>query len=400
MKSRYDALVIGGGPGGAIAAGELAGAGHSVCLVEKRPAIGAPVRCAEGIGKDVLAEFIAPDDRWISAEIKGARIVAPDGVSMTLEQQMAGSKVGYILDRKIFDRDLIWQAASRGAEVHVKTRATRPLVEDGAVKGAVLETCGRTREVKADVVIAADGVESKFARWCGVDSAVPLRELMSCAQYILTDIDIDPGMTVFYLGNKVAPEGYAWVFPKGDRTANVGIGISGRRSRDGNRARDYLDRFVAARFPGGKTIEYIVGGVSVCRPLPCTVADGLMVVGDAARVADPMTGGGIYNAMKTGRLAAGVASESISSGDCSSSALMAYDRAWRDSKLGKTLERNWRIKEYFITLSDEKLNAIVHSISKMNLKDFSVFNLVKELIRHNPKLLLELKGLHDSLKAG
>jgi len=67
--------------------------------------------------------------------------------------------------------------------------------------------------------------------------------------------------------------------------------------------------------------------------------------------------------------------------------------------MGKTLERNWRIKEYFITLSDEKLNAIVHSMARIDLKDFSVFNLVKELIRHNPKLLLELKGLHDSLKA-
>ncbi|HMA04490.1 MAG TPA: NAD(P)/FAD-dependent oxidoreductase [Methanomicrobiales archaeon] len=399
MKSRYDALVIGGGPGGAIAAGDLAGKGLSVCLVEKRPAIGAPVRCAEGIGKDILKEFIEPDERWISAEIRGARIVAPDGTAMTLEQEMAGSKVGYILDRKVFDRELVWQAACQGAEVHVKTRATGPIVENGAVKGAVLETCGQAREVRADVVIAADGVESKFPRWCGVDSAVPLRELMSCAQYLLTDIDIDPFTTAFYLGNKVAPEGYAWVFPKGERTANVGIGISARRSRDGNRARDYLDRFVAAHFPEGKTIEYIVGGVPVCRPLPCTVADGLMIIGDSARVADPMTGGGIYNAMHTGRLAAGVASESISAGDCSSAALMAYDQAWRHSKFGKNLERNYRIKEYFITLSDEKLNAIVHSISKMNLKDFSVFNLVKELIRRNPRLLLELKGLHDSLSA-
>jgi digeranylgeranylglycerophospholipid reductase len=397
MKDRYDALVIGGGPGGAIAAGDLADRGHSVCLVEKRPAIGAPVRCAEGIGKDVLKEFIDPDDRWISAEIDGARIVAPDGVSMTLEQQMAGSKVGYILDRKIFDRELAWQAAGKGAEVYVKTRATAPVLEGGSVKGAMLECCGRAREVRADVVIAADGVESKFSRWCGMDTAVPLRELMSCAQYILTDIEIDPAMTVFYLGNKVAPEGYAWVFPKGERTANVGIGISSRRSRDGNRARDYLDRFVAEHFPDGKTIEHIVGGVSVCRPLPCTVADGLMVVGDAARVADPMTGGGIYNAMHTGRLAAGVASEGISAGDCSCTALMPYDLAWRSSKFGKNLERNYRIKEYFITLSDEKLNAIVHSMSRMNLKNFSVFNLVKELIRHNPGLLLELKGLRDSL---
>jgi digeranylgeranylglycerophospholipid reductase len=397
MKNRYDALVIGGGPGGAVAAGDLAEKGHSVCLVEKRPAIGVPVRCAEGIGKDVLSEFIEVDDRWISAEINGAQLVAPDGTTMSIEREMAGSKVGYILDRKIFDRELVWQAASKGVEVHVKTRATAPLIEDGAVKGATLESCGEVRDVRADVVIAADGVESKFSRWCGVDTAVPLRELMSCAQYLLTDIEIDPAMTVFYLGNAVAPEGYAWVFPKGRRTANVGVGISSRRSRDGNRARDYLDRFVADHFPKGKTIEYIVGGVSVCRPLSSTVADGLMIVGDAARVSDPITGGGIFNAMHTGRLAAGVASACISAGDCSQQALQPYDQAWRHSKFGKNLERNYRIKEYFITLSDDKLNAIVHSISKMNLKDFSVFALVKELLKRNPRLILELKGLRDSL---
>jgi digeranylgeranylglycerophospholipid reductase len=398
MKNRYDVLVIGGGPGGAIAAGDLAEKGHSVCLVEKRPAIGAPVRCAEGIGKDILTEFIEPDDHWISAEINGAQLVAPDRTTMSIEREMAGSKVGYILDRKIFDRELVWQAASKGAEVHVKTRATAPLLENGAVMGATLESCGEVRDVKADVVIAADGVESKFSRWCGVDTAVPLRELMSCAQYLLTDIEFDPAMTIFYLGNAVAPEGYAWVFPKGKRTANVGIGISSRRSRDGNRARDYLDRFVAEHFPDGKTIEYIVGGVSVCRPLSCTVSDGLMIVGDAARVSDPITGGGIYNAMHTGRLAAGVASEAISAGDCCEKALMPYDQAWRHSKFGKNLERNYRIKEYFITLSDDKLNAIVHSISKMNLKDFSVFALVKELLKKNPRLLFELKGLRDSLE--
>jgi digeranylgeranylglycerophospholipid reductase len=305
--------------------------------------------------------------------------------------------VGYILDRKIFDRELVWQAASKGAEVHVKTRATSPLIEDGVVKGATLESCGEVMDVRADVVIAADGVESKFSRWCGVDTAVPLRELMSCAQYLLTGIEIDPAMTVFYLGNAVAPEGYAWVFPKGKRTANVGVGISSRRSRDGNRARDYLDRFVAEHFPDGKTIEYIVGGVSVCRPLSSTVSDGLMIVGDAARVSDPITGGGIYNAMHTGRIAAGVASEAITKGDCSQQALQPYDKAWRHSKFGKNLERNYRIKEYFITLSDDKLNAIVHSISKMNLKDFSVFALVKELLKKNPRLILELKGLRDSL---
>jgi digeranylgeranylglycerophospholipid reductase len=393
MKNRYDILVIGGGPAGAIAARTAAENGLSVCLVEKRPAIGTPVRCAEGIGKEALAEFIKPDPRWISADMKRAELVSPDGTSVKLESKHAGGKVGYIIDRKIFDRELVWQAAEAGADIAVKSRATAPIMEDGRVAGASVDTCGKTARVHAAVVIAADGVESKFSRWCGIDTTIPVREIMSSAQYLLADIDIDPHSTVFYLGNKIAPEGYLWVFPKGDRTANVGIGISGRKSGAGHRAKDYLDRFVRERFPEGKPIECIVGGVSVCRPLPCTVADGLLIAGDAARIVDPLTGGGIYNAMFTGRLAAETAGTAIAAGDCTKDVLLAYDTAWRTSKMGKTIERNWHVKEYFIRLPDEKLNAIAHSVSRIDLKEFSTLQLVSELIRHNPTLLLELTAL-------
>ncbi|MDD3136559.1 MAG: FAD-dependent oxidoreductase, partial [Methanoregula sp.] len=139
MKNKYDVLVIGGGPAGALAARTAVEKGLSALLVEKRPAIGAPVRCAEGLGKEALAEFMEPDERWISAEMTGAGIVAPDGFEMRLESAMAGSKVGYILDRKVFDRDLVWQAADAGAEISVKTRASAPILENGVVKGARLE---------------------------------------------------------------------------------------------------------------------------------------------------------------------------------------------------------------------------------------------------------------------
>lgn len=264
-----------------------------------------------------------------------AKLVAPNGTEMVLESHMAGGKVGYVLDRKRFDRELIWQAADAGADIMVKTRAKGPIMENGAVKGASLEFCGRTSDVRAGVVIAADGVESKFARWCGIDTTVPLREIMSSAQHVISGIEIDSHATVFCLGSEVAPEGYLWVFPKGERMANVGIGISGRKSGTGHRATDYLNRWVAAHFPKGKIIESIVAGVPVCRPLPCTVADGLMIVGDAARVVDPLTGGGIYNAMFTGRLAAEVAADALSRGDTGHEALMAYDRGWRSAKSGK-----------------------------------------------------------------
>jgi digeranylgeranylglycerophospholipid reductase len=398
MKNKYDVLVIGGGPAGALAARTAAEKGLTACLVEKRPAIGAPVRCAEGIGREALLEFIDPDPRWISAEMQGAAIVAPDGFCMKLESSMAGSKVGYVLDRKFFDRELVWRAAEAGADVAVKSRASAPLLECGVVTGAKIEYCGTITDVKADIVIAADGVESKFSKWCGIDTTVPVREIMSSVQYVMTDIDIDEHTTIFYLGNEVAPEGYLWIFPKGKRTANVGIGISGRKSGKGHRAKDYLDKFVRKTFPDGKTIEYIPGGVSVCRPLDCTVAAGLLIAGDAARVVDPLTGGGIYNAMYTGRLAAEVAADCIGRGDTSKKALMAYDKAWRSSKMGKAIERNYHIKEYLIKQPDTKLNEIIHSVSKLNLKEFTTMNLIKEIIRVNPKLMLELGALAASIR--
>ncbi|MCX6686576.1 MAG: NAD(P)/FAD-dependent oxidoreductase [Methanoregula sp.] len=397
MKNKYDVLVIGGGPAGALAAKTAVEKGLSACIVEKRQAIGAPVRCAEGIGREALHEFIEPDSRWISAEMTGAGIVAPDGFFMRLESAYAGNKVGYILDRKFFDRELVWRAAEAGADVAVKSRASAPLMDHGVVKGAKVEYCGKVTKVSAEVVIAADGVESKFSRWCGIDTTVPVREIMSSVQYVMTDIDIDPHATIFYLGNEVAPEGYLWVFPKGERSANVGVGISGKKSGEGHRAKDYLDRFVKKTFPNGKTIEYIPGGVSVCRPLDSTVADGLMITGDAARVVDPLTGGGIYNAMYTGRLAAQVAAECISKGDTTREALMVYDKTWRASKMGKAIERNYHIKEYLISMPDEKLNAIIHSVAKLNLSEFSTLTLIKELIKVNPKLVLELGVLAASL---
>jgi len=398
MKNKYDVLVIGGGPAGALAAKTAVEKGLSACIVEKRPAIGSPVRCAEGLGKEALCEFIEPNPCWISAEMTGAAIIAPDGFTMKLESELAGSKVGYILDRKFFDRELVWRAAEAGADVAVKSRASAPIMENGFVQGAKIECCGQIKKVTAAVVIAADGVESKFSRWCGIDTTVPVREIMSSVQYLMADIDIDAHTTVFYLGNEIAPEGYLWVFPKGERIANVGIGISGKKSGEGHRAKDYLDRFIRKTFPRGKPIEYIAGGVSVCRPLDCTVSDGLIIAGDAARVVDPLTGGGIYNGMYTGRLAAEVASECIGNCDVSKTALMKYDKTWRASKMGNAIERNYHIKEYLIRQPDTKLNEIIHSVSKLNLSDFTTLSMIKEIMRVNPKLMFELGTLAASIR--
>jgi digeranylgeranylglycerophospholipid reductase len=102
--------------------------------------------------------------------------------------------------------------------------------------------------------------------------------------------------------------------------------------------------------------------------------------------------------MFTGRLAAQVAAECIGKGDVSKKALMKYDKEWRASKMGKSIERNYNIKEYLIRQPDAKLNEIIHSVSKLNLQEFSTLNLIKEIIRVNPKLMLELGALAASLR--
>ena len=405
MKREYDVLVVGGGPAGAMAAKTYADKGFSVLLCEKRPAIGAPVRCAEGVGKVLFHEFFnKAEEGWIAAEIDKANIIAPDGRVMTLEPEKAGAEVGYVLNRKKFDRDLVWQAAEAGAEVQVKTRAISPIMMDGAVRGAMIEQNGQVHEVHAKLAIAADGVESKFCRWCGIDTTVALREMETCAQYLMTGIDISSNATEFYLGNEMAPAGYVWIFPKGEKTANVGVGIGGDRSKPGARPIDYLNRFIEKKFPRGKTIELIAGGVSICRPLSSTIANGLIAVGDAARLSDPITGGGIYAALYSGKLAGEVGSKALSKGDTSVQELKEYDRTWRSAPLGKALERNYQIKEVFIKLSDNDLNSAIHTVSKMNLDEFSTYNLIKNILTSNPKLAFKvgkmgLKTLLDSFQA-
>ena len=336
MKDSYDILVVGGGPGGAVAARTAAEAGLSVLLVEKRSAVGVPVRSGESIRKDELLEFIDADKRFISAEINSVVLIEPDG-------SMNGSTEGveYILDRKIFDRELVWRAAEAGVEIQVHARAASPIMEGEKVCGAVIEQHGKTYEVRAKVVIAADGVESKFAKWAGIDTTIPLNGIKSCVQYVVNDIDIDEKTKLFYILPEDDTGGYIWIFPKGKRCANIGVGIPGT---DGYKARDYLDSFIEKKFPNGKITEVSAGGVPVCRPLNETAADGLLVVGDAARLSNSVTGCGIYNAMFTGRLAAEVAVLAVENGDTSKEFLMAYDKAWRDSNIGKSDEIKFSVQ--------------------------------------------------------
>jgi len=374
-----------------MAAKTAALAGLKVVMLEKRQEIGDPVRCAEGVSKRALCRMMKPEPEWISSEVKGARIYAPDGTSIVMSEDKSGGEVGYVLERKIFDRGLAMQAAQAGAQVMVKARATGLLKKDGAISGVSALHIGEPLKIGAPLVIGADGVESKVGRWAGIDTTLKLQDIESCAQFLVHDASIDDEYTEFFLGNSIAPSGYAWSFPKGENLANIGLGIQGSRSKPGEAIR-LLRQLMKSRFPSGKVVEMVVGGDPCSGPVDCAIADGVMLVGDAAHQTDPLTGGGILNAMQAGIIAGEVAAKAITAGNVSRAGLKEYEDRWRED-IGKTLVKSLQLKEFFVKLTDNDLNQLIGSLAKEDITKMDLPGMLRVLFRLNPKLLWGLKSL-------
>jgi len=185
-----DVLVIGGGPAGSSAAKHAALGGAKVILVDKRSEIGAPKRCAEGVSKKGLPKLgIEPSPRWITKEIDGVRLTSPDGTDVWLtEEEIELPEAGYILERKVFDKHMAMDAARAGAEIRIKTLATgMDKIEDGFIVST--ESMGKTEEIKAKIVIAADGPEGHVARWAGLKGSAKAKEMESGVQYEMVNVD-------------------------------------------------------------------------------------------------------------------------------------------------------------------------------------------------------------------
>ncbi|HWQ20908.1 MAG TPA: NAD(P)/FAD-dependent oxidoreductase [Methanotrichaceae archaeon] len=388
---KCDLVVVGAGPGGSMAAKAAAAAGLDVVMVEKRQEIGDPVRCAEGVSKGALAELVKLDPKWISSEVKGAKIYAPNGTKITMSEDRAGAEVGYVLERKIFDRSLAMDAARAGAQVMVKTRALGLIKNDGRISGINAMWSGEPLTIEAPLVIGADGVESKVGRWAGIDTTLKPKDISTCAQFLIQDESIDEDYCEFFFGNEMAPGGYIWIFPKGKNLANVGIGILGSKSKPGAPLR-LLREFVDHRIPNGRIVEMVVGGDPVAGVMDTTTADGVMLVGDAARQSDPLTGGGILNAMKAGIIAGEVAAKAISAGDVSVAGLKEYEDRWR-ADIGKHLAKSYEYKEFFVKLTDDDLNQLLGSLAAEDIAKMDLRGMLRTLFKLNPKLLWELRHL-------
>ena len=382
-QMKYDVVVVGAGIAGPIVARNVAKAGFSVLLIDKKPAIGTPKQCAEGINIKIFEKYDIPyDRRYINREIYGAKLYSPSGYELEIRYKEPS---GVILERKVFDKMLAYYAAKAGADVLARTEAVDVIRKEGKIAGIKAKHEDEPLEIYAKVVVAADGVESMVARWAGINTYAPPHEFDSSYEYEMLIEGYDPDLIHLWFGNEIAPRGYVWVFPKDEDRANVGIGIN---SDNPQTAKYYLDKWLKENnIPAKKLLEINVGVVPVGGFVKELAKDNVVVVGDAARQVNPMHGGGMAEAMEAGTIASKWIVKALEEENLS--LLQNYTKEWWETD-GKRLEKVLKVRRVTEKLTDEDFDIFIQVLSSADAEKIAggdYLEVIKALLKH-PKVIL------------
>jgi digeranylgeranylglycerophospholipid reductase len=365
IMPEFDIVVIGSGPGGATAARFAAANGLRVLLVDKKQELGAPIQCSGAVSFNALEQTgVSPSSEFILEDIYGFAIYNTKGEKKAVDYRQIkpdeygsseGNKpLGYVVDRRRFDRYLATQAERAGVTIWLKTEAIGYRVLDNGNCEVDLNKFNEAITVKAKVVVGADGVQSQVGKWAGIKTHIKLSELASCLQFVVDGVATE-GLLEIITGHQWAPGGYAWVFPKGHGYAEIGLGVT--RTMCTDNAQTYLDHFIKnsffkERFKNCRILEIQGGGVPLAAPLKIQYADNLILVGDAARHVNSITGGGIHTALNSGKIAGEFLAELILSGKpTDKNNLKGYHDNWLKAG-GNSMWKLYRVKRKIFDTSD------------------------------------------------
>jgi len=361
VNKKTDIIVVGGGPCGSYAAYTAAKHGAEVTLCEEHEDVGAPRHCTGHLNISSLKKLgIRVPQEVLENTIKGAVFISPSGKQFVLR---CHNPVTYVVNRELFDKHLAEVATQSGVDYRFKSRVKSLVLDSGSVKGVALQG---EEKLKANIVIDAEGCSSKLLKQTGLKG---LKSGM-VARGIQTEVDgfegIEEDMVEVYFGRNVAPGFFAWIIPRKDGTAKVGLA-----TRTGN-PQDYLRRFMEKHPVASKKLKKSsptytsVHPIPMEGPLPRTVSGGFLAVGDAASQVKPTTGGGVIFGLTCAQIAGEVAWEAVNVQDFSETFLSSYQRRWK-RVAGFELNTMLRMRKMLDSLSDRRLDNIIGLCSKLNV---------------------------------
>jgi geranylgeranyl reductase family protein len=388
MKTVSDAIVVGGGPVGSFAALNLARLGVKVTVFEEHAAIGSPSHCAGHLGIRSLRNLgLYPlPSGIVENTFSNANFYSSTGTKLSVR---LARPVTCAVNRALFDRYLAEKAEAAGVRYCLNSRVRSLLVDNGFVKGVNVEQKDTSEEkVSAKIVVDAEGIASRILRQTGLPALNRARLVYAVETEVENVKNVEPDAVEVFLGKDYAPGFYAWLIPRLDGTAKVGLA-----TKTGN-PKEFLQRLmlkhpVASQQLGTARITRIAfHPISLGGPISKAYSNGFLAVGDAASQVKPTTGGGVVFGLTCARIAAQVASEAIRRNDMSSSYLRLYQKRCGDA-LGFDVNVMLRMRKFLDALSDERVDKALRFCNALGL-DRTLQN-VEELDFQGQTLLRVMK---------
>ncbi|MDD1771620.1 MAG: NAD(P)/FAD-dependent oxidoreductase [Methanomassiliicoccales archaeon] len=333
---RCDVLVVGGGPVGCYAASIMAPE-LDVKVVEEHPRVGEPVQCA-GLVTPRVVEMVSAQDAVLN-RVDGAYVHFPNG--RILELNGDGEKA-VVVDRGEFDRRCASLAQKAGAEVILGKKCVSVRRDGKHIIGTIGE-----EEVRSEALLAADGYRSGVSRQLGLAQA---RDLVRGIEVDIRFKLDDQRKVHVHLGRNVAPGFFAWAIPCGDVT-RVGLCVA---NGEGTPQR-YLSAFLEGQGWSGMEKVRTYSGIIPLGHVERTHAERTLLAGDAAGMAKPISGGGLYTGMTAGRMAAETFKEAFNKNDLTEQHLSSYENAWK-REFGSELRNSYRVRRVFVKMTDADLD--------------------------------------------
>ena len=352
-----DILVIGAGPIGGYFSKKMSQLGCKVLMIEEHLEIGKPFQCA-GLVNPSSMEKVGLYDTVLS-EIDGAIMHSPYGT--TIEIGKPNQIRTYAVCRKKFDQAIVQQAMDEGAELWLNSKPVDTNYLDDSIITELLVD-GETIEVKAKLLVGADGAHSWVRRQHRMGYP---KEFMIGYQVEVTGFETKERMLEMFTGEDIAPGFFAWAIPNGD-THRIGM-WSRAEDLDGRSCEELLNNLMTKsrwsyKFEKCKEIGRFCGPIPA-GVVPRPVQDRVLLIGDAAGLAKPTTGGGIGPGMAQVDLIADELNEMITKNKLAKKILIKVTKKYAKAK--KEFERIRSLRDFFVTSrTDEELEEIFRIFSK------------------------------------